>query len=129
VYLHHNKFIHVKNNNDYWKCRHPGCNRLIKVIDNLVFNEPKHPTHKEVPEVEIECLLAIQKMKDEAKNDKTSEYRVVYDRNIKLLTDKKFKLVDISDFIFSVANKSNRLPISVFYIAIFFYMNFYERIT
>jgi hypothetical protein len=117
--VYHNKFIHVKSNNDYWKCRHPGCNRLIKVIDNLVFNEPKHPTHKEVPEVEIECLLAIQKMKDEAKNDKTSEYRVVYDRNIKLLTDKKFKLVDISDFIFSVANKSNRLPISVFYIAIF----------
>ena len=66
------------------------------MIDNIVSNEPKHPSHEEV---EIECLKVIQKMKNEAKSDKTTNYRVIYDRNIKILTDKSFKLADIADFI------------------------------
>lgn len=99
IYLLYNNYLYTKGNSNYWKCRHPDCNRLIKVIDDIVLNEPDHPMHTEVSEVEIECLKAIKSMKTEAVLDRHTDYRIIYDRNIKKLTDKNFKLADIAQFI------------------------------
>ena len=94
----YNKKLYCKNNGDYWNCRHPDCSRLIKVVNQKVVGiVPQHPMHYEV--TEIYCLKAIKTMKDEAISDTHTDLKVIYDRNIKLLTDKGFKLVDISEFI------------------------------
>lgn len=99
VYLHYNGHLYTKSNGNYWKCRHKDCERLIKLENNQISNEPTHPSHFEVTLLEIECLKAIKRMKVESASDMNTNIRIIYGRNIKILKDKGYKSVEISEYI------------------------------
>ena len=58
------------------------------MVDDQIVKEAKHPMHGEVSTVEIECLKIIKKMKVDAATDLNVDLKVIYDRSIKLLTEK-----------------------------------------
>ena len=88
--LFYNNQLYSKHS-DYWKCRQ--CSKLLKLNNKEeVTIEPKHE-HLEVSKIEVECLKAIKRMKLEAENDTASYPTVIYDRNIKVLTDKNIQLI------------------------------------
>ena len=88
--------------NSYWRCRdHKTCSVLIKVKNDKI--EPEDPIHHhfEVTDCEVQCLIAIKTMKNDASairlNDDIS---VIYNDSITTLTKiKKFQLTDIHQFI------------------------------
>jgi len=49
--------------------------------------------HSEVTKLEIETLKIKKKMKEQAVSDNHTDLKVIYDRNIKVLTEQNFKLV------------------------------------
>ena len=96
VYALFNEHLYTKSNKNYWICRHPDCKAIIKIVDNIVISEPKHPMHSEVTNLEIESMKVIKLMKVQSVKDEHTDLKVIYDRNIKVLTDQGFKLVDIN---------------------------------
>ena len=92
-----NEQIYVKSNKDYWKCRHPDCNVLIKVVNDMASEEPKHPMHTTLSDLEVATLIKLMKM--QALSDPHTDLKVIYDRNDKVLTDQNFKLADIDVYL------------------------------
>ena len=98
-YLFYKEQLYTKGNNDYWKCKNNECNALVRMVDDQIVKEAKHPMHGEVSTVEIECLKIIKKMKVDAATDLNVDLKVIYDRSIKLLTEKRIRLVDLAVYI------------------------------
>jgi hypothetical protein len=46
---------------DYWKWRHPYCNILIKVVNDMASEEPKHPMHTTLSDLEVATLIKLMK--------------------------------------------------------------------
>ena len=98
-----NSYQVLYQNNLY--CKHSGtqwrCNRCISMLSvyekkRIVTKEPStHIGHEDFPPVRIDVLKAIKKMKDEAYYDTSTPLRTIYDRNVKLLLNAKYKLTDI----------------------------------
>ena len=76
VYALINEQLYTKSNKNYWKCRHPDCSSLVKIVDGVASQLPKHPMHSEVTALEIQVLKVIKAMKVEAAKDEHTDLKV-----------------------------------------------------